>query len=83
MREQQHVGALRELGVGVDDLAAELGDERLGARPVGVVDEDRVAPAPRERSGHVSCADEAESAWSRVWTSAALQRTRGRALRTG
>ena len=70
VREQQHVGALGELGVGVDDLAAELGDERLGARPVGVVHEHGIAPAARERSCHVSCADEAESASDEVWTSA-------------
>jgi hypothetical protein len=60
VREQHHVGVLRELGVGCGDVAAELGDERLGARPVGVVHEHGVTPAARERAGHVPRSDEPE-----------------------
>ena len=56
--QHERVDALRELGVGLDDLAAELGDERLGARPEGVVDEHRLAPAAREGGSHVPRSDE-------------------------
>ena len=58
--EHDDVRALRELGIGRDDLAAELGDQRLGARRVEVVDEHGITPATRERSRHVARPDKAD-----------------------
>ncbi len=58
--QHDDVRAARELGVGLDDLAVELGDERLGTRREGVVDEHRVTPAARQRSRHVARTDEAD-----------------------
>ena len=54
------VGALGELAVGGERLAAELVGERGGAAGAGVGAQHGLAPAARERAGHVPGADEAD-----------------------
>ena len=58
--EDDEVGALGELAVGRDRLAAELGGQRRRAAGAGVGAQHRLAPAARERARHVPGADEAD-----------------------
>ena len=54
------VGALGQLGVRRDRLAAELVGERRGLGRVHVVHEHRLADAAGERGRHVPCTDQTE-----------------------
>ena len=56
--EHDEIGALSDLGVARQRLAAELCGERLGARGDGIGAQHGPPPSPRQRARHVACSDE-------------------------
>src|SRR5207302_4572928 len=63
----ERVGALRELGVGRQRLAAHLLDEPLRAAGAGIGRVDGLSPPSGERARHVAAADEAEHSRRRLF----------------